>query len=103
MLAQMGQHNVCNSGRYFILSQNNNSHTNGLCNSSKNLNVVSELYLNDNSKIWGLHILLMKRILKVTFQIIAALQQHFHSSLPSPSSSSMSSDPAEYTIGLKDY
>jgi hypothetical protein len=39
MLAQMGQHKVCNSGRYFILPQNNLP-TNCLHNSSKNLHGV---------------------------------------------------------------
>ena len=49
ILAQMGQHQMCNSGRYFILPQNNLS-TNCPQNSSKNFNRVSKLSLNDNSK-----------------------------------------------------
>jgi ribonuclease HI len=106
VLAQMGQHKVCNSGRYFILSQNNPP-TNGLCNSSKNLNVVSELHLNDNSKNSEVTHIDHETSIESHFPnyccLSPPLQQQFHSGPPSPSSSSMSSDPAEYPLGLKDY
>ena len=73
---------MCNAGRYSILSRNNLL-TNCLHNSSKKLNAVCDLSLNDNSKIFGVtHI----GLLKVSFYIIPA----FH--LPSNSNSTLIDD-----------
>ena len=105
ILAQMGQHQVCNSGRYFILPQSNLS-TNCLHNSSKNFNGVSKLSLNDISK--NLEVTHIAHETSIGDQFsnfcnLPSLQQQLHSSLSSPSSSSTASDPAEYPLGLKDY
>ena len=105
ILAQMGQHQVCNSGRYFILPQSNLS-TNCLHNFSKNFNGVSKLSLNDNSK--NLEVTHIAHETSIGDQFsnfcnLPSLQQQLHSSLSSPSSSSTASDPAEYPLGLKDY
>jgi hypothetical protein len=101
----MGQHQVCNSGRYFILPQSNLS-TNCLHNSSKNFNGVSKLSLNDNSK--NLEVTHIAHETSIGDQFsnfcdLSSLQPQLHSSLSSPSSSSTASDPAEYPLGLKDY
>jgi ribonuclease HI len=106
MLAQMGQHQVCNSGRYLILPQYNLP-TNCLHNSSKSFNGVSKLSLNDNSK--NLEVTHIAHETSIGEQFsnfcsnLPSLQQELHSSLSSPSSSSTASDPADYPLALKNY
>ena len=91
MLAQMGQHQVCNSGRYLILPQYNLP-TNCLHNSSKSFNGVSKLSLNDNSKNLEVTHIAHETSIGVQFSTfcsnLPSLQQELHSSLSSSSSSS---------------
>jgi ribonuclease HI len=100
-LAELGQNKVCNLGRCSILSQNN-SPINRPHDTSKNFDVVSK------SSHWRLHILLMKRLLMVSFQIVHVFHLHSISKLiqarfPFSSSSSSSSSPTLHPFGLLDY
>ena len=106
MLAQMGQHEVCNSGRYSISSQNN-SPTNYLHNTSKNSNLVCKISPNDNSKNLEVTHIAHETSFEGQFpyfsNISPSLQQQSDSS-PSPSkSSTSSSSPTLHPFGLIDY
>ena len=107
MLAQLGQHNVCKSGRYSVLSQKN-SPTNCLHNSSKNFDGMSKLSLNDNSKNLEVTHIVPDTPSRDQFPVRAVsspspLQQVNSSSPSSPSRFSISSSPTLHPFGLSDY
>ena len=106
MLAQMGQHEVCNSGRYSILSQNN-SPNNYLHNASKNSNPVSKFSLNDNSKNLEVTQIAHETSFQDQFphfpSISPSLQLQSDSSPSSSSISSRSSSPTLHPFGLTEY
>ena len=106
MLAQMGQHEVCNSGRYSNLSQNN-SPTNYLHNTSKNSNPVSKFSLNDNSKNLEVTQIAHETSFQDQFphfpSISPSLQLQSDSSPSSSSISSRSSSPTLHPFGLTEY
>ena len=107
MLAQMGQHEVCNSGRYSILSQNN-SPTNYLHNTSKHSNLVSKISPNDNPKNLEVTHIAHETSFEDQFphfsSISPSLQQQSDSSPLSPSKSfRSSSSPTLHPFGLTDY
>jgi ribonuclease HI len=107
MLAQMGQHEVCNSGRYSISFQNN-SPSNYLHNTSKNSNLVSKISPNDNSKKLEVTHIAHETPFEGQFphfsSISPSLQQQSDSSPSSLSKSFISSSsPTLHPFGLTDY
>jgi ribonuclease HI len=106
MLAQMGQHEVCNSGRYSNLPRNN-SPTNYLRNTSKNSNPVSKFSLNDNSKKLEVTHIAHETSFQDQFphfpSISSSLKLQSDSSPSSSSVSSTSSSPTLHPFGLTDY
>ena len=107
MLAQMGQHKVCNSGRYSTVSQNNNSPKNYLHNISTNSDPVTKFSLNDNSKKLEVTHIAHETSFEDQFphfsSISPSLQQQSDSSPSSSSDCSRSSSPTLHPFGLTEY
>ena len=106
MLAEMGQHKVCNSGRYSISSQNNLP-INCLHDSSKNSDLVSKCSLNHISKNLEVTHFAHETSFEGQFPHFSStppsLRQQLNSNRSSSSSSSASSSPTLHPFGLVDY